>query len=108
MTTQMRRLTTMIGFAAMALIEACSSTVARVGPPAPTTYQELGPAHGSGCGVLLLHLIPIGVNDRTERAYKDALAHGGSQLVDTKLRAHWYFIGIGDLLCTSVEGTAIQ
>jgi len=51
-------------------------------------------------------VIPINVNDRAERAYKQALeqAGGASGLTDTKVTDRWYWIYIGELFCTDVEG----
>ena len=81
----------------------------RVGPRPPSAYSVVGPARGGACGVLLFGLIPINVNDRTRRAYEQAVANGnGTALVDTEIRDRWYYLYIGEMLCTDVQGTAIR
>ena len=68
----------------------------------------MGSTSGGGCG-LLFGFIPIAVNGRTERAYRQAVKDGGGTGVpDTTLTDSWYWTPIGTLLCTRIEGTAIR
>jgi hypothetical protein len=54
-------------------------------------------------------LIPIFVNDRTERAYDEAVTKGGAEfLVDTEVIDRWYYAGVGLVLCTTVAGTGAR
>lgn len=74
----------------------------------PTSGQQVGAStRGRACGVLIAGVIPAGINSRTVRAYKAALA-GHSGLVDTEIQYDWYYIGVGSLLCTTVEGRVIE
>lgn len=92
----------------------CSSRAARVGPRPPASYQALGPARGSACGVMLFDFIPINVTARTERAYRRALtaAPGAAMLIDTRVRDRWYSLGGillgGHIVCADIVGTAIK
>ena len=98
-----------IAVSLMALV-GCSSAPALLGPPPRAGYRVIGEAEGGGCGLLFFGILPLGVNGRTERAYREALAKsGGAQLVDTKIQYRWDIIPYaGMLVCTVVEGTAIQ
>ncbi len=90
------------------LLGGCSSNPVRIGPRPPETYRVIGPVEGTACGVLLYDVIPIATNSCVDRAYRSALGgSGGTMLVDTVVRDRWYFIGVGQLLCTDIEGTAI-
>jgi len=61
---------------------------------------------GSACGVNLFAVIPIGVNDRAERAYRQALERSrGTGLTDTKVTDRWYWIYVGMMVCTDISGT---
>src|SRR5437870_8821044 len=85
-----------------ALAVGCSSRHVRIGPAPPASYETLGPSEGSGCGLLLLNVIPIRVNSRTERACDNALQHGGTALIDTRLQYQWWIVPyLGTLLCTN-------
>ena len=106
----MRAIRAVIIVAATVLVlnAGCSSNVVRVGPrPAPdaTLGQNV---EASGCGLLFLDLFPIGVNSRTERAYKNAVGTG-SGLADTQIRNYWfYFPFLGNVLCTTIKGTVVR
>jgi len=80
----------------------------RVGSrPAPgaTTGESV---EESGCGLLVFDLIPIRVNDRTERAYRHAVG-SGSGLTDTQMQTSWYYIPlVGNVVCTTIKGTVTR
>src|SRR5262245_28820766 len=97
-------------FIALGLLAgACSSPAVRVGPLPRPDYRTIGPARGGAGSTLLFGFIPIGVNERTQRAYDRAVANGrGTALIDTQVRDRWYYIYVGELLCTDVEGTAVE
>jgi hypothetical protein len=87
----------------------CISPVAPIAPPLPQHYTEAGTAHGSACGLLLLDLIPIGVNDRAARAYTEALHSANATVVaDVSTEDSWYFVLVGTLLCTDISGQGIR
>jgi hypothetical protein len=109
MTRRTKRLGSALALLAVTTALGCSGTLVRVAPRPPEDATVLGPTRGSGCGMLLLDLIPIGVNGRVERAYAEALrARGGTALVDTTVTDRWYYAVLGTLHCTDVEGTAIR
>ncbi len=95
--------------AAMMLLGGCASGAVRVGPRAPESYQSVGPAEGTACGILLFDFIPIRINSRTARATTEALSRSdGKMLIDTQVRDRWYFVGVGEMLCTDIVGTAVR
>lgn len=91
------------------LLLGCSGRLVNVSPVPPTGYSELGKAGGDACGMILLSVIPIGVNDRVERAYARALARDdATSLTDTSITERWYFGLIGTVVCTRVTGLALR
>ena len=94
--------------ASCAAICACASGPVLVGPRPPAADPAPEVSRGSGCGLLLFGIIPIRVNSRTERAYRDALGGRGFGLADTEIQQSWYWIPeIGTVLCTSVAGRVV-
>ena len=80
-----------------------------VAPLPPPQYVATREAAGSACGALLLNFIPIRFNDRTERAYKQALQRADADgLLDTTVTDHWFFIFVGGLYCTDVQGVGFR
>jgi len=95
------------------LMIGCASKTMHVRtPPADfaTSCKVLGAVDGSGGGLLLWGIFPLGVNGRFNRAYQEALGSmGGTHLIDTKVVDHWYYIPFfGTVLSVRVEGNAIQ
>jgi len=86
----------------------CTGRLTPVAPEPPKGYVLGSPTKGSACGVLVLGVLPAGVNGRAERAYRAALENGGDGLVDTTVRDRWYYAYIGAVLCTDVEGTTYR
>jgi len=75
----------------------------------PGSYQELGQNEGTGCGFILLGLIPLGFGSVPEKAYKEAIdGKKGDALINPSVSESWYNIGIGLLYCTHVSGTVIK
>jgi hypothetical protein len=97
-------------FLVLALVLAgCSSALTSIGPPPPVSYTVIGPSSGSACGFLLLDVIPISINDRTERAYDEAIRKASATaLIDTSIVNSWYYALFGVIHCTDVAGTAIR
>ncbi len=95
---------------ALALAGACSSAPVRIGPRPPANPTLLSAAEGSGCGFLLLNLLPLGVNGRLHAAYREAqVALGERDVVDSRITERWYAIPlVGTMLCTEIEATAVQ
>ena len=93
----------------MAFIFGCSGPPVNVSPVPPTSYSEVGPTTGEACGMIFLGLLPIGVNDRVARAYARALTRAeATSLTDTTLTERWYFLLIGNVVCSQIDGLALQ
>ena len=93
----------------LALLVGCTGLPVNVAPVPPSSYSELGHTSGEGCGMIFLWAIPISMTDRVERAYDRALEHAhATSLTDTVLVESWYFALIGTVVCTSVEGLALE
>ena len=91
------------------LIAGCSGPLVKVAPAPPAAYETTHQAEGGACGALLFGIVPIGVNSRLERAYKQAVHRAGAiGLTDTAVTDRWYWIYIGELLCTDVRGTGFR
>src|ERR1043166_9680010 len=86
----------------------CSGPLVNIAPVPPAEYSEGDKVTGSACGLLLLGMVPMGVNGRAEEAYDRALeAANATSLTDTALTESWYFTPVGPAVCTSVGGTAL-
>ena len=74
-----------------------------------TSCKPLQNVEGTGGGLLLWGLIPLGVNGRFDNAYREALGSAGAtHLTDIKLVDHWYYIPcVGIVLDVRIEGKAI-
>jgi hypothetical protein len=95
----------MLLLAALALCAACSGSLAKIAPEPPAGYTTTKIGSGSSCGMNLFGLIPLGVNGRAQRAYDAALkGAGGSGLTDVKVTERWYWVYVGNVYCTDVEG----
>jgi len=87
----------------------CTGNFTHLAPPPPPQHVTTREATGSACGVLLFNLIPIQFNDRTERAYQQALQRADAEgLLDTTVTDRWYFIYVGGLYCTDVHGVGFR
>ena len=85
---------------------ACSGPMVKIAPEPPAGYVTTTTGRGGACGFNLFSLIPIGTNDRARRAYDQAVkASGGIGLTDVKVVERWYYAYVGELFCTSIEGT---
>ena len=87
----------------------CVSAPVLVAPEPPKGYALGSRAKGSACGAIVMGFIPAGVNGRADRAYRQAVQKGGGDgIVDVTIRDRWYWIYVGELLCTEVEGTSYR
>jgi len=86
------------------------TTVAPLPPASPTSYEEIKrPAQGWGCGVLLFNFIPIGVNERAEKAYQRALESvAATTLIDVRVTERWSWIFVGFKFCTRIDATGLR
>jgi hypothetical protein len=101
----------------LAILIMCAVTAGCSGPfvkvaPIPAAGATVGErVKGSSCGFLLFDLIPIGINERTKNAYDKALrsAGAGTQgLADTDVTTKWFYVYLGSIYCTTVEGNAVR
>lgn len=115
--TRICRLTTTIFFLLAVLIglTSCSSRLTTIAPKLPEKYEKLGPVKGKASGSLGIvatayYFIPMGLNDRAERAYKNALtnAPGATALIDVSYQESWYWWLIGTARTVTISGEAIR
>ncbi len=73
-------------------LTSCATVPLVMETPKPGTYDEVGQGVASAGGVLLLDLIPLGINSRYERAYKAAIASkGGDAIINpTVSESRWW------------------
>ncbi len=95
------------------LLVGCASTPIKVSTPPPdyaAACQELGMGEGWSGGVLLFELIPIGLNERIDSAYRQALSSfpGGTHLINPVVQDNWYYIYVGIYHVTTVSGKVIR
>lgn len=88
----------------------CSSSDARLVSKLPEKPTRLGPARGTASGVLIFAVLPFGVNSRTYRAYKDALAQvpEATALTDVTLEEFWIYFGVGYFQQVTITGEAVK
>jgi len=117
-TFQMRSLWVILEFivcAYSAVIVGCSSGFTNIAPSPPKHYQSLGYVSGEATGSLgiwhpAFNFIPMGLNDRIERAYDNALksASGATSLINVTYEESWYWWLIGTARMVTVSGEAIK
>lgn len=97
------------------LIVGCTAGLTTISPKPPAKYETLGPVEGSSSGSLLIlstayNFIPVGLNDRAERAYKDALMKcpGATALIDVTYQENWFWYVLGTARNVTITGTAIK
>ena len=72
-------------------------------------YQTLGQGEGGAVGIMLFNLIPIGQNQRFERAYAEAVnSKGGDRLIDPVIKETWFFGVILNGYITEISGTVVK
>jgi len=96
-------------------ITGCSSGLTTIAPKLPEKYEKLGPVKGKASGSLGIlatayYFIPMGLNDRAERAYMNALtnAPGATALMDVSYQESWYWWVIGTARSVTISGEAIK
>lgn len=96
------------------LFVGCASSFTTVLPRLPEQYDKLGTASGSACGSLLiggtLNFIPVGLNSRVERAYRNAVESvpGATALAKVTMQEQWYWWVYGTTRCVTITGEAIR
>ena len=72
-------------------------------------YQVLGQGTGEAVGIMLFGFIPIGQNERFEKAYAQALqSKGGNGLIDPVISEDWFWGFILNGYVTKISGTVVK
>jgi len=72
-------------------------------------YQVLGAGEGGAVGFMLFGFIPIGQNDRFEKAYDEAVkSKGGNRLIDPVIEENWFWTPFGDGFVSKISGTVVK
>jgi hypothetical protein len=97
------------------LMAGCSSGFTTIAPTPPQQYARLAHATGTACGSLGIlatstNFIPMGINNRVENAYKNAVASvpGATGLIDVTIQENWSWWFIGTSRCVTITGEAIK
>ena len=104
-------------FTALSLLvfSGCSSKEVTIENKQPVKYEVLGKATGTGSGSLgtlgtAYYFIPLGLNDRTERAYAEAVRSvpGATGLINVTYSEDWFWWVIGTNRTVTITGDAIR
>ena len=104
-------------FTALSLLvfSGCSSKEVTIENKQPVKYEVLGKATGTGSGSLgtlgtAYYFIPLGLNDRTERAYAEAIRSvpGATGLINVTYSEDWFWWIIGTNRTVTITGDAIR
>ena len=98
-------------FAAALALAACEGVPVRLGTPVKDSAPQ-GTAReitAESCGFQLLLLIPIAINDRQGRAYRqlEKLAFGDF-ITDVRVQERWTYAFVGTIYCTSIQAKAVR
>lgn len=112
----MRKISLSLAAAAtLFILSGCSSHNVTIAPQQPKKYEVLGKAEGSASGSLgalstAYYFIPMGLNSRTERAYKNAIESvpGATGLVNVTYQEDWLWWIIGTSKDVTIKGDAIR
>jgi len=96
-------------------ISGCSSKFTTIQTTPPEKYEKLGSVTGTASGSLgavstAYYVIPMGLNSRTDRAYKNALskAPGATALIDVTYDESWFWWIVGTSRTVTISGEAIK
>jgi hypothetical protein len=99
-----------VGCILSVLANACTSRRVLVAQKPPEHFEVIGPASGTGCGVLLgwiFPTIPMRTNSRIDRAARNAVDPMDGQLIDVSVTEWVVPFVFGCVVCTTVSGTEI-
>lgn len=92
-------------------IAGCAGTPVKLGTQSSTpvpkgTAREIS---SEACGTQLLLFIPIMINGRLDRAYRELEAQaGGDYITDVQMQERWTYIFVGTNYCTALHAKAIH
>lgn len=98
-------------FTMMAALSGCAGTPVQLGSKLngvqpQGTVREIS---ARACGFQLLLLIPISVNNRQERAYKELEQKAaGDYITDVQVSESWSYGFVGTSYCTTLKANAIR
>lgn len=95
--------------ASVTMLVACSGKPVRFGPMTGAHYDASRGRQitAERCGLQLLHLFPVRINNRLFTAHQRLLREADRDYVtDIKVRESWSYALIGTVYCTSMEATA--
>jgi len=97
------------------LTAGCTSEMTTIVPKPSENAKVIASVEGTGCGVLCIgyppiSFIPIGLNERIQSAYSDALskAPGATGLRNVTLQEDWYWIVVGTMRYVTITGEAVK
>ena len=93
----------------VAVLAGCQSVPLKVPTVLEKQYEVLGDAEASAVGIMLFNVIPLGQNQRLERAYKDAIySKNGDALINPIISERWFWAYVLNGYVTTVKGTVIK
>jgi len=93
----------------ISLLVSCYSVPVTIHTVMDKPYDVLGEGEGSAMGIMLLNAIPMGQNERFERAYKDAIySKDGDALINPVMSERWFWAWVLNGYITTVKGTVIK
>lgn len=105
----------LLAIATLFMLSGCSSHNITIAPQQPKKYEVLGKAEGSASGSLGIigtayYFIPMGLNSRSERAYKNAIdsVPGATGLINVTYQEDWLWWLIGTSKDVTIKGDAIR
>ena len=102
-------------FILLLFLAGCSSKFTTIQTAPPEKYEKLGSVSGTATGSLgavstAYYVLPMGLNSRVDRAYKNALskAPGATSLIDVTYDEFWFWWVIGTGRTVTISGEAIK
>ncbi|HUL00844.1 MAG TPA: hypothetical protein VLX29_08320 [Nitrospirota bacterium] len=93
----------------ISLLISCTSVPVKIPTVMDKQYAVLGEGEGSAVGIMLFNCIPIGQNQRLDRAYKDAIySKNGDALINPVISERWFWAYVLNGYVTTVKGTVIK
>jgi hypothetical protein len=92
-----------------ALLVGCAGVPVEMTSVKGSDYEVLGEGEGSATGIMLFNFIPIGQNQRFQKAYNAAVASkGGDYLLNPEISERWFWAYILNGYTTTVRGTVVK
>lgn len=107
---EFKRMCLLLAVACLTLSGCAGSPVALKSFPANDIVQTSNRTiSAEACGFQLLLLIPISINSRLERAFKELQEKAGhDQIANLSIEEYWRYAFVGTTYCTRLEAIAYQ